>query len=222
MIPAIFLIYGTTLLLSLYQGGDRLVLVRLDSDNIPLRIWLSIAAALLILGLGEIGIGLTHATGHGIWQPMIISVLSSMTLLWLRALGLSPHLHLPNNPKESSQEAAPEPCEAATQLVDRLQALLQKGPLFLDPDLTLSQLVRRLRVPAKELSKAINQISGENVSQFINWRRIAHACELLRQGHGVTSAIVDSDFQTKSNFNREFLRLKDCAPQIWVGRHHPN
>ena len=85
-IPAIFLIYGTTLLLSLYQGGDRLVLVRLDSDNIPLWIWLSIAAALLILGLGEIGIGLTHATGHGIWQPMIISVLSSMTLLWLLAL----------------------------------------------------------------------------------------------------------------------------------------
>ena len=79
-----------------------------------------------------------------------------MTLLWLLALGLSSHLHLPNNPQEPSQEAAPEPCEAATQLVDRLQALLQKGPLFLDPDLTLSQLAQRLRVSAKELSKAIN------------------------------------------------------------------
>ena len=119
-IPAFFQIYGTTLLLSLYQGGDSLILMRLDSDNIPLRIWQSIAAALLILGLGEIGIGLAHAIGHSIWQPMIISVLSSMTLLWLRALGLSPHLHLPNNPQEPSQEAAPEPCEATTQLVDRL------------------------------------------------------------------------------------------------------
>ena len=65
-IPAIFLIYGTTLLLSLYQGGDSLVLMRLDSDKIPLRIWQSIAAALLSLGPGEIGIGLAHATGHGI------------------------------------------------------------------------------------------------------------------------------------------------------------
>ncbi len=56
-IPAIFLIYGTTLLLSLYQGGDRLVLVRLDSDNIPLRIWLSIAAALLIWALARLELG---------------------------------------------------------------------------------------------------------------------------------------------------------------------
>ena len=79
---------------------------------------------------------------------------------------------------------------------------MQKVPLFLDPDLTLSRLARRLRVPAKELSKAINQISGENVSGFINRRRIAHACALLKQGHSVTSAMFDSGFQTKSNFNR--------------------
>ena len=38
-IPEIFLIYGTILLLSLHQGGDSLILTRLDSDNIPLRLW---------------------------------------------------------------------------------------------------------------------------------------------------------------------------------------
>ena len=34
-IPAIFLIYGSALLHSLHQGGDSLILTRLDSDNIP-------------------------------------------------------------------------------------------------------------------------------------------------------------------------------------------
>ena len=38
-IPAIFLIYGSALLHSLHQGGDSLILTRLDSDNIPLRLW---------------------------------------------------------------------------------------------------------------------------------------------------------------------------------------
>jgi AraC-like DNA-binding protein len=99
-----------------------------------------------------------------------------------------------------------------------LQTLLRKDPLFLDPDLTLSRLARRLQVPVKDLSNAINQICGENVSRFVNRHRIAHACELLKQGQSITSALFDSGFQTKSNFNREFLRLKGCSPKIWLAR----
>ena len=99
-----------------------------------------------------------------------------------------------------------------------MQTLLQKDPLFLDPDLTLSRLARRLQVPVKDLSNAINQICGENVSRYVNRHRIAHACELLKQGQNITSALFDSGFQTKSNFNREFLRLKGCSPKIWLTR----
>ena len=40
---------------------------------------------------------------------------------------------------------------------------------------------RRLQVPVKDLSNAINQICGENVSRFVNRHRIAHACELLER-----------------------------------------
>ena len=218
-IPAIFLIYGTALLHSLHQGGDSLIFTRLDSDNIPLRLWQFIATALLVSSLGEIVINLAHASGHGTWQPMIVSALSSLTLLALGALGLSPHLHLANDAKETTLDAPIQPSEAATELVARLQTLLKNDPLFLDPDLTLSRLARRLQVPVKELSKAINQLCGENVSRFVNRHRIAHACGLLKQGHSVTSAMFDSGFQTKSNFNRESLRLKGCAPQIWLGRN---
>ena len=217
-IPAIFLIYGTALLHSLHQDGDSLIFTRLDSDNIPLRLWQFIATALLVSSLGEIVINLAHASGHGTWQPMIVSALSSLTLLALGTLGLSPHLHLANDAKETTLDAPIQPSEAATELVARLRTLLQKDPLFLDPDLTLNRLARRLQVPVKELSKAI-KLCGENVSRFVNRHRIAHACGLLKQGHSVTGAMFDSGFQTKSNFNREFLRLKGCAPQIWLGRN---
>ena len=149
---------------------------------------------------------------------MMVSALSSLTLLALGALGLSPHLHLANDATEPTLDAPTQPTEAATELVARLRTLLQKDPLFLDPDLTLSRLARRLQVPVKDLSKAINQICGENVSRYVNRHRIAHACELLKQGQSVTSALFDSGFQTKSNFNREFLRLKGCSPKIWLAR----
>ena len=106
-IPAIFLIYGSALLHSLHQGGDSLILTRLDSDNIPLRLWQFIAAALLVSSFGEIVISLAHASGPGTWQPMIGSALSSLTLLALGALGLSPHLHLANDAKNRTSRANP-------------------------------------------------------------------------------------------------------------------
>jgi AraC-like DNA-binding protein len=120
--------------------------------------------------------------------------------------------------KKTALHAPTQPTEAATELVARLRTLLQKDPLFLDPDLTLSRLARRLQVPVKDLSNAINQICGENVSRYVNRHRIAHSCELLKQGQSITSALFDSGFQTKSNFNREFLRLKGCSPKIWLAR----
>ena len=108
-IPAIFLIYGSALLHSLHQGGDSLILTRLDSDNIPLRLWQFIAAALLVSSFGEIVISLAHASGHGTWQPMMVSALSSLTLLALGALGLSPHLHLANDAKKPHFTRQPNP-----------------------------------------------------------------------------------------------------------------
>ncbi len=87
---------------------------------------------------------------------------------------------------------------------------------FLDPDLTLSRLSRKLAVPAKHLSAAINRVKNENVSRYINRLRIDHACQLIGEGKSVTDAMLSSGFNTKSNFNREFLRVKGESPRKWL------
>ncbi len=83
---------------------------------------------------------------------------------------------------------------------------------FLNPSRTLNQLSRQMRIPAKQLSIAINRATGGNVSRYINGFRISHACDLLRAGKNVTSAMLESGFNTKSNFNREFLRIMEKSP----------
>ncbi len=88
--------------------------------------------------------------------------------------------------------------------------------LWQDPDLTLARLARRLGVPAKALSAAVNRVRGENISRVVNGWRVAHAGELLRGGASVTEAMLASGFQTKSNFNREFLRVMGRAPSDWA------
>jgi AraC-like DNA-binding protein len=94
---------------------------------------------------------------------------------------------------------------------------------YLDPNLTLAHLARKLRVPAKALSATINRATGENVSRFVNAERIRHAQSLLLRGEAVTEAMLASGFNTKSNFNREFLRVTGKNPSDWLksGRTMP-
>ncbi|WP_166418724.1 helix-turn-helix domain-containing protein [Cochlodiniinecator piscidefendens] len=75
--------------------------------------------------------------------------------------------------------------------------------------------------PEKRLSSAINRATGGNVSRYINSWRIRHACKLIEDGTSVTVAMQDSGFNTKSNFNREFLRKTGVSPSQWKHARQP-
>lgn len=102
--------------------------------------------------------------------------------------------------------------------VAMLQEYLNQSQLFLEPDLNLARLARKLSIPAKQLSAAVNRETGENVSRNINRFRIEHACAMMDSGSNVTTAIHASGFNTKSNFNREFNRVKNMTPSAWLER----
>lgn len=101
-------------------------------------------------------------------------------------------------------------------LVERVTAELDRNELFRDPDLTLSRLARRVGVPARQISQAVNRSTGLNVSQFVNNKRIASVCNALStKDVSVTSAMLEAGFFTKSNFNREFRRVTGQSPTGW-------
>lgn len=102
------------------------------------------------------------------------------------------------------------------EILDRVDQLLVSQKLARDENLTLSRLARRAGLPARQISTAVNRLAGKNVSQYINDFRIAEACRLLRETDmSVTSAMFESGFQTKSNFNREFRRVTSFSPGSW-------
>ena len=99
--------------------------------------------------------------------------------------------------------------------MNELNALQTQERLYLDPDLTLARISRRMGRPLKQISMAINTTTGENVSRYINKYRIEHACRMLDAGENVTNTMLESGFNTKSNFNREFLRITGKTPSQW-------
>ncbi|MEY9722861.1 AraC-like DNA-binding protein [Sinorhizobium fredii] len=110
-----------------------------------------------------------------------------------------------------------------SEVLDRIDHLLAEQRLSRDENLTLSRLARRAGVPARLISGAVNRLARKNVSQYINDFRIAEACRLLRgTDMPVTAAMLESGFQTKSNFNREFRRVTSLSPASWRERNRPS
>jgi len=220
VIVLIFLGYGCALLAGLHAHRDALPLARLDAGTIPQRIWAAIAIALLVSALTDILIAYAFQTGSPGWAQKIISAGSAAALLAIGVLSLSPNLRtagLEKVPETAADRGAVQQAasKADIELVGRLDDLLTAKRLFLDPDLTLNRTAQRLGVPAKQLSAAINRTTGENVSRYINAHRIRHACALLEGGANVTTAMLESGFNTKSNFNREFSRVTGRTPSTW-------
>jgi len=227
-----FVAYGIALLLALRPGAAELPLARLASGNMPRWLWKFVALSLLVSALGDGLIYLNQLMQFGESRALLISAMSSLMLLALGSISLSPKWRVSDSNDDSREaklpvnESLPEPVDAETTadssnaadpaLLARLDAYMREARPWNNPDLTLIALARKLGVPSKSLSSAVNLGHGENVARYVNRHRIEHACSLLLAGHPVTSAMYDSGFNTKSNFHREFQRIYLQTPTKWL------
>ena len=218
LLPGIFLVYGALVLLSAKNGADTQPDVLLASGDLPARIWLIIGAALVASALSDVLIVVSQVAGYPGLRPWIISVFSVGNLLVIGALSLSSHLQTVD---DGEPDEAPASQVADPEIWDRIQTFMAAHKPYLDPDLTLSRLSRKMGVPTKSLSSTINLQTGENVSRFINNARIAAAQDAMLKGETVTNAMLISGFNTKSNFNREFLRVAGTNPRAWLNKTRP-
>jgi len=217
VIPVSVLGYGVAMLITLWRGADALPRNSLQGGERAVVLWRVIALGLMLSALAEILIIAAFALGRSDWVGWIIGGFTAGNLAVIGLLSLSGDMSPP--PGDTSPVPPADPVRDADDaaLVGRLRELIQNGHLHRDPDLTLNRLARRMGVPAKPLSAAINRHTGENVSRLINALRIEDACARLRAGASVTEAMLEAGFNTKSNFNREFRRITGQSPSEWRG-----
>ena len=116
----------------------------------------------------------------------------------------------------SSSPSSEAPTDEDRALLARFDAMLTETALFTDNGLTLARAARRLGVPARALSRAVNRIEGQNFSRHINALRVAHAQQLLQDTDlPVTDVMLEAGFLTKSTFNTEFRRITGHSPSTF-------
>ncbi|KXF83427.1 helix-turn-helix domain-containing protein [Enterovibrio coralii] len=123
---------------------------------------------------------------------------------------------IPTESDRTPTSSSPTKDVDANAIVAKLDVLMREKQAFLDPDLTLERLARKLGIPARHISASVNQVLGENISKAINRYRIDYAKELLAEtSDSISDIYLQSGFQTKSNFNREFSRITGQTPSAF-------
>ncbi|SEK36633.1 AraC-type DNA-binding protein [Aquimarina amphilecti] len=105
--------------------------------------------------------------------------------------------------------------EKGIQYLQHLIDLMEQEKVFLDPELTLTKLSKRIGITSKQLSQVINQNEKENYSQFIARYRVEEAKRLLilpeYQNFKISAIAYESGFNSISSFNTAFRKLTNTT-----------
>lgn len=235
LIIAEFLAYGLWLLWLARLGPDGLVAARLDGTLRSHRSLLLSALTLVASACTDIAISLDLLWGEGRHSALMVSAATTLILMLLGIAAVvagaeegdgetdgdaDDELRRSGTPP-ATRQLAPQPLtgehEAVAASLDRLMA---ERRLYGDAGLNLGKLARRLGLPARTVSQAVNRVHGTSVSQYVNNFRVAEACRLLSATDmPVTRIVFEAGFMTKSNFNREFLRVTGSSPTAFRAAH---
>ncbi len=101
----------------------------------------------------------------------------------------------------------------------RIEELLQKQKIYLDPELNLDALAKMLDTPKNNLSAYFSS-RGESFRTFINKHRVDHFIELIKKGKQQQLSLLglafESGFNSKASFNRIFKEQKGQTPKEYI------
>lgn len=220
LIALSFLVYGV-MLVRLWAGGpDRLALAPTGQAGFLHRL-LAIAIAIVFATIAtDLWIALLFTMQMPETASLVISYASLAFIVTALAIAVfAARQRVPR--RKTEKKTLPNADNKA--LVDKAKCILIEQDLYKDPAMTLTRFARRTGVPDRDLSIAINDVAGVNVSQFVNEVRLEEAARLLTDTEKpVTRIHEEVGFLTRSNFYREFRRRFGDAPGAFRKKAQPS
>ena len=106
--------------------------------------------------------------------------------------------------------------EAVATLKEKMKSIMEHDKAFLDQELDLPQLARRMHISSHDLSYLLNEGFGESFFQFVNRYRVAEAKILLlssKHRHlNVLGIAYEAGFSSKTTFNTTFKKFTGQSP----------
>jgi len=101
-------------------------------------------------------------------------------------------------------------------LFDQITKLVVNEKLYLDTEISLARLSKRINQSTQKTSETINQHAQRNFNDFMNYYRIQAAKNLLSDQHfqnfTIASIAFDTGFNSLSSFNSAFKKFEGITP----------
>ena len=144
----------------------------------------------------------------------------SAFVFWISVNGFKQYYPLQiytSKPDHSVADIGEKEC---SELMRKLELLMMKDKVFLNPDLNLRLLSGYLEVSEKHCSHVLNKGTNMNFNQYVNKFRIEAFIERIKEGQSkrytLTSIAYECGFNSKSTFNRVFKLNCGVTPSEYV------
>lgn len=118
--------------------------------------------------------------------------------------------------EEIANENAPE----IDSWKQKIEHILTEEKLYQNPELTLTEIAKKLNTNAAVISRAINQGFQMNFNDLINYYRVEAVKKMLEQGEHKKTTLLgiafDCGFNSKATFNRAFKKNTGNSPKEYL------
>ncbi len=133
----------------------------------------------------------------------------------------------PVKAEENNTDEQQKPSAASGQrraaLVQKFRQIIDEEKAYLQLDFSREKLQRLMDVSKNSLTPVLHEVLGDaaNLSDYINSKRIAHACKLIREDPQMTidNIAMNSGFSTTRNFRRYFKAQTGMSPAEYREAH---
>lgn len=110
--------------------------------------------------------------------------------------------------------------EESIVLKEKLDSLMKKEKLFLQGDLTLTDIANQLNTSRNNISWLLNNLYKLSFNDFINAHRIKEFVKRIDEGqhlkHTILAISIDVGFNSKSTFNKAFKQEMNDTPSHFI------
>jgi AraC-like DNA-binding protein len=100
------------------------------------------------------------------------------------------------------------------ELLDTIEASMATNEWFTDPELTITALAVKLKIPVKKLSLCFNKLLNKNFYDYVNGKRVQKSTALLstQKNYTIEAIARESGFNSRSVFYRAFKKQTGKTP----------